>query len=447
MTFYGVATTLIQSFVILRARDKQTAGVKLMKVPQLLLFTAPLLLGLYGCGNQSGFNDGGSNPGGSGKTVHFVALGDVGTGYCTEIEDTDVCPQPQSIDSEHGQMAVADVMRQVCELRGCDFATLAGDNIYEQGVDSADDFRFQDTFEIPYANFDFPFFVALGNHDNSVANQFAEIGGFYGDGRSNVKGDYQVEYTAQSSKWNMPSRFYSETWPKGSSNPLVELFVLDSSPLTHYLRDDSGWYSEGYEDYLMDQTAWLQGALAQSKAPWKIALAHHPYLSNGDHGNAGTYDQIEIPPPPSGPALDGCTAFPLGYGVIEPGTNPLTDPSCRGTQYKQMLEETVCGDVDLFLQGHDHDLQWLNAVADCGKTEFILSGAGGKFRSLRNESRNSVRFQQGDTFGFAWVELSDAGTMTVAFYTVDHGPEGGVSRNTDADGNPVPAYEETINRQ
>ncbi len=417
------------------------------KSPPHFLLIVPLLLGLSSCGSQSGFDNGGGSPGGSGKTVRFIALGDVGTGYCTEVEDTEICEQPQSIDEEHGQVAVAQVVKQVCALRGCDFATMAGDNIYEQGVTSADDQRFQDTFEIPYAELDFPFFASLGNHDNSNANMFAEIGGFYGDGRDNVRGDYQVEYTTRSQKWKMPARFYSVTWPQNTSSPLVELFVLDSSPLTHYIRDDSGWYSEGYEDYLLDQTAWLQGALAQSKATWKLALAHHPYISNGDHGNAGTYDQLEIPPPPSGPALDGCTAFPAGYAIVEPGTSPLTDPSCRGTQYKQMLEETICDQVDLMLQGHDHDLQWLLPTASCGKTEFLLSGAGGKFRSLRNESRNAARFQQGDTFGFAWVELSDSGAMTVAFYTVEHGPEGGVSGNVDGDGKPVPAYEETVSRQ
>ncbi len=400
---------------------------------------------MVACGQQSGFSGDNQPPGSNGKSVRFIALGDVGTGYCTEIADPETCPQPQSIDEEHGQMAVAEVMEQVCTLRGCDFATIAGDNIYEQGVTSADDFRFFDTFEIPYAAFDFPFFITLGNHDNSQANALAEEGGFFGEGRSNVRGDYQVEYTTRSDKWMLPARYYSETWPRGSSNPLVELFVLDSSPLTHYIRDDSGWFSEGFEEYLLDQTAWLQGALAQSQARWKLALAHHPYISNGDHGNAGSYDLAEIPPPAAGPALDGCTAFPLGYSVVEPGTTPLADPSCRGEQYRQMLEATICDEVDLMLQGHDHDLQWLRAVESCGKTEFLLSGAGGKFRSLRNESRNPVRFQQGDTFGFAWVELTESGAMTIAFYAVEHAEGGGgISRSVDESGAPVPVYEETV---
>ncbi len=403
-----------------------------------MLVVASSLLG--GCGANSDT----TMEAQAGGKVRFIALGDVGTGYCTEIQDEAVCPQPQNIDAEHGQVAVAQVVEQVCALRGCDFATLAGDNIYEQGVDSADSARFQDTFEIPYQNLEFPFLVALGNHDNSLANAFAEEGGFFGEGRRNARGDFQVEYSAQSSKWVMPARFYSQTWPAGG-NPLVEVFVLDSSPLTHYLRDDNGWYSEGFEDYLLDQSAWLQGALAASKAQWKLALAHHPYLSNGDHGNAGSYDLAEVPPPPSGPALDGCTAFPVGYGLVEPGTTPMADPSCRGSQYKAMLEETVCGQVDLMLQGHDHDLQWLNPVASCGKTQFLLSGAGGKFRSLRNTSRNEVKVQQGGTFGFFWVELDAAGSMTVAMYAVEHGEDGaGVSSTVDEAGMPVPVYEETV---
>ncbi|MGJ8668419.1 MAG: metallophosphoesterase [Oceanococcus sp.] len=420
------------------------AGMAIMWVGKKNLWI-PFVLGvaLLGCNADQGHNAG-NGSGAAGGKVRFIALGDVGTGYCTEVEDTDICPQPQSIDEEHGQVAVAQVVEQVCALRGCDFATMAGDNIYEQGVDAVDSFRFQDTFEIPYQNLNFPFFAALGNHDNSLANSLAEQGGFYGEGRSNARGDFQVEYSARSSKWVMPARFYSETWPRGSANPLVELFVIDSSPLSHYLRDETGWYSEGFEDYLLDQTAWLQEKVSSSKARWKLALAHHPYISNGDHGNAGSYDEIELPPPSSGPALDGCTAFPVGYGVVEPGTFPLADPSCRGAQYKQMLEETICGEVDLMLQGHDHDLQWLLPNESCSKTQFILSGAGGKFRELRNESRNAVRMQQGGTFGFFWVEMDASGSMTVATYAVEHGENGGVSSSEDEQGNPIPVFEETV---
>lgn len=81
-------------------------------------------------------------------TVKFIAIGDMGTG-------------------KDGQRKVAEVMKQVCARRGCDFVVGLGDNIYEAGVDSASDIQFQTKFEEPYKNLNLRFYMALGNHDNS----------------------------------------------------------------------------------------------------------------------------------------------------------------------------------------------------------------------------------------------------------------------------------------
>lgn len=99
--------------------------------------------------------------------VRFIAIGDSGTG-------------------KDGQYKVADAMQAVCEQRGCEFAIGLGDNIYESGVDGVNDIQFDTKFEDPYKNIDFPFYMALGNHDNTWI-----IGG---DGADNDKGEIQVEY-------------------------------------------------------------------------------------------------------------------------------------------------------------------------------------------------------------------------------------------------------------
>src|SRR4051812_49371566 len=80
--------------------------------------------------------------------VRFVTLGDTGTGGKT-------------------QLAVAKAMKKVCAERGCQFALGLGDNIYEFGISGADDPQFREKFEKPYADLNFPFFMALGNHDQS----------------------------------------------------------------------------------------------------------------------------------------------------------------------------------------------------------------------------------------------------------------------------------------
>src|SRR5690242_20330024 len=80
-------------------------------------------------------------------TVRFVAFGDAGA-------------------ATGAQFAVAQAMADVCKARGCDFALELGDNIYPEGVRSADDPQFETKFETPYEALKMPFYVALGNHDN-----------------------------------------------------------------------------------------------------------------------------------------------------------------------------------------------------------------------------------------------------------------------------------------
>jgi tartrate-resistant acid phosphatase type 5 len=314
---------------------------------------------------------------------------------------------------------VAAVMEQVCALRGCDFAVMAGDNIYEMGAVSELDPLFELAFEAPYAGLDMPFFPALGNHDNAHT--------LTGEGGANFKGDAQVAYTDSplaSGKWIMPDRYYTQTWPRDSETPLLELFVLDSSPITHFYDDPSPmWSGAALQGYIADQKVFLQDALAASKAKWKFALAHHPYISNGDHGNAGNFDV--------GAATDPC--------VI---AGPLASPTCRGAEYKLFIEETICDQVDAFFTGHDHNLIWMEPTAACGKTHHILSGAASKERELLDPARNAAYYQQGGIFGFFWIEL-DANQLRGAVYEVE---AGGEPRQTDGDGNPAPAFEMTLAR-
>lgn len=352
-----------------------------------LVMAAALVLA--GCGGDSG---GGSGDGGgsSDGVVRFIVLGDSGA-------------PPESGD-------VAKIVEKVCAKRGCDFALGAGDNIYDQGADSADDPIFQAAFEEPYKNLNFPFFMALGNHDNSNS----PLGG----GGTNERGDHEVAYTAKSAKWVMPARYYSQGWPRGSSKPVVEIFALDSSPITHFFSDlNPAWSGSNLETYIAEQKTDMQAALAASKATWKFALAHHPYVSNGMHGNAGAFE--------GGAQPDLCALA------------ALTSPSCRGTEYKAFIEQTICDKVDVFFNGHDHELYWIKPLASCGKTHHILSGAASKHRSIQDAERNQTYYQAGDTFGFFWVELRGK-RFTGAAYRVQ---EGGIATDVDAQGEPKPAFE------
>jgi tartrate-resistant acid phosphatase type 5 len=247
---------------------------------------------------------------------------------------------------EDGQALVAAAMATVCQDLGCDFVLYLGDNIYDSGADSVDDVQFQDKFEQPYSELDLPFYVTLGNHDYG--------GGGLGNERD--KAEPQVLYTEHSDKWTMPDRTYAV------DHAHTRLMSLDTNAILW----GNAW------ETLEPQQEWIQETLGTDHR-WKIAFGHHPYISNGEHGSAGKYEGIE------------------------------DIPIVSGQELKDFFEDNLCGQVDLYISGHDHDLQWLEP--QCG-THFMVSGAGGKTRSIEGWDQ-PTRFELGDTLGFHWIEISD----------------------------------------
>lgn len=309
--------------------------------------------------------------------TRFLALGDQGTGG-------------------DGQYRVAYAMEEVCKVRGCDFALALGDNIYEVGVTDEYDEQFETKFEQPYANFSIPFYMTQGNHDNS-ADPVTEaglipdlgIGHWYAAGNHEVAYHYREDRTSE--KWQMPARYYDFEEGDGT------FFSLDTNLLM--------WWGLGLTDELEDapvpqeQEEWFDAAVASADTPWRVVFGHHPYLSNGEHGNAGDYEAST-------------------YGYERPdATIPRPDP-LSGPYVEMFYEQHVCGKVDFIITGHDHDLQWLQETEECAGTEQIVSGAGGKTRSAGNMDRNPAHFQQFDTYGFLWVEMTDT-AFTGVFYDVD----------------------------
>lgn len=288
-------------------------------------------------GGGTGGGEGGSGGGAAAEVVRFVAMGDGGEGNGTQLQ-------------------VAQAIKAECDARGgCMFALYLGDNIYDTGVDSAMDSQFQSKFEVPYMDLNFPFYITLGNHDYG--------GG--GAGFEFYKGDYQVEYTQYSSKWHLPSHYYTESIAVPGTT--VDVFSLDTNSIMY-----TGASS---------QKSWLQGALAASTATWKIAFGHHTYVSNGQHGNAGEYEGI-------------------------PGL-----PIISGGNVEDFMDDAVCGQADVYICGHDHNRQWLQPT--CG-TEFIVSGTAAKDTDL--DPKGTPTFFENDQLGgYLLVEIA-GNTFTGWFY-------------------------------
>ena len=266
--------------------------------------------------------------------VRFIAFGDGGEGN----ED---------------QYKVAEAVELVCAARGCDFALYLGDNFYDDGVFAVDDQQFTDKFELPYAGLDLRFYIVLGNHD---------YGAVIPDW---TRSDFQIEYTQHSDKWYLPHEWY--TWQIEH----VQFFALDT-------------HRQMLGEELVEQRAWLQDELGKSDATWKIGLAHHPYISNGAHGNAGSYEGLD-------------------------------STLLRGGNVQDLFDGFLCGQVNLFFSGHDHTRQWLEPV--CGTT-FIVSGAASKTTDMEHRDNNPTFYEDDTTPGFLWVEIVDD-QMTGVFYDRD----------------------------
>lgn len=169
----------------------------------------------------------------------------------------------------HVQHEVATAMAGERDARGAEVVLLLGDNFYHDGVASISDPQWKTTFEdaFPRDRLPIAFLAVLGNHDHT----------------GNVQA--QIDYTGPHTRWTMPARDYSRAFEVDGAS-LVEFFAVDTEPMAHTL----GWFRTA------DETAWLDRALAQSKARWKIVFGHHPARSHGHHGDnarvAGDFEPL-----------------------------------------------------------------------------------------------------------------------------------------------------------
>lgn len=242
-------------------------------------------------------------------------------------------------EGQKEQRAVAEQMGLAAEAIGAQFVISVGDNFYEHGVKSVSDEHWQKSFEKVYTapSLQVPWHVALGNHD------------YHGSCEA------QIDYSKISKRWRMPARYFKRTEhiPGGST---AEFFFLDTTPMAKASDDKDVTPDKLKNQDITHQLAWLEASLAASTAPWKILIAHHPVYSGGVHGD---------------------TPFIV----------------------KKILPLLEKYGVQVYFNGHDHDLQHLQA----GKVNLFCSGAGSKVRE--SKSTEHTKFAKGGTPGFVTVAL------------------------------------------
>lgn len=116
------------------------------------------------------------------------------------------------------------------------------------------------------------------------------------------------------------------------------------------------------------QLAWLSAELDRSAAAWKVVYGHHPIYSEGHH----------------------------------------EDNNAKIDQLLPVLKERA----DVYLAGHDHDMQHLKPE---GRLHLFIAGSGGKLRPIEPGPRSLFAKSAN---GFAVVE-ADERSLTVTFIEAD----------------------------
>ena len=305
------------------------------------------------------------------RPVRLIAMGDTGEGNANQYR------------------VAAGVQRRCDLLGGCDGFLMLGDNIYDTGAESADDRQFDEKIDLPYADLKMGpppaegepdnrermvIYVTLGNHD---------LGGA---GLNSWQVINYIDYGRDRDWFYFPDEF----WDAQVGN--VHLMSLHTNPMA-YLGDQ-----------LDAQAAMVEQALQRTTAQWTIAFGHHPYLSEGRHGNAGSYEGV-------------------------PG-----DLFFLGGRFREWVDDTICNRVDFYLSGHDHNRQWIEDVPliptwplglpesdrrPC-RTEFAVSGAGAKTTDFEDRG-NTLAFGS-EELGFMLMEF-EQDHARVEFCDADGNPE------------------------
>lgn len=151
-------------------------------------------------------------------------------------------------------VSISNQMAEVAEFLEVNYVITAGDNFYNEGVDSisdplwsvfADNFN-QEALQIPW-------YISLGNHDHFGSVQA------------------QVDYSEIDERWTLPSTFYTLNKSINNEHDSLGMIIIDS----YRLRADENE---------LNQLNWIDSVAQSLSTSWKIMIGHHPLYSYGHHG-------------------------------------------------------------------------------------------------------------------------------------------------------------------
>ena len=207
------------------------------------------------------------------------------------------------------------------------------------------------------------------NHPSLVRLRWYLVAGNHDHGVENGEELYQVEYSKRENRWIMPDLKYTFTRPIGGS--VVRFVAFDSHSFI---------YNKSNAHQVHQQ--FVQSALMDPHSDWKIVFTHYPAFTAGP-------------------------TYSLENTDIVNNIVPLLD------RYK----------ADLYLSGHDHNLQHL--TKNGSRVDYVISGSGGfelyplSAINLQEMNRIGVLLKRmRATHGFVVVNITP-GMMSVEFVDVN----------------------------
>lgn len=179
------------------------------------------------------------------REVRLLFLGDTGSG-------------------NSNQLAVSELLEELCKSVEPAGVVLLGDNFYHVGVSSVTDPLWNERFENMYSGEclkSLNFYAVLGNHDHRDSPHA------------------QIDYTqAGSGRWVMPARYFALRF-----GDILEIGALDTS-----VPDRCGIAS-------LCSLDWIEERLKKSGAAWKILIGHHPIFSGGKYKQPSWFARLVLP--------------------------------------------------------------------------------------------------------------------------------------------------------
>ena len=264
----------------------------------------------------------------------------------------------------HSQLRAG--MLRVNAERHIDAVLLLGDNFYPCGIHGLDDPQWTKITE-HFGPLNVPIYPILGNHD-------------YGDPQWNAGAistcgptdpDAEIDESRLIPEWHFPARNYT------LHSPLVDIIMIDTQPIASGF--DTAFRGSATA---AEERDFLAKSLAESHATWRIVAGHHTIYSSGMHGRM--HDSLRQ----------------------------------NMRELLPMLEDRTTG-ADLYICGHDHDLELIGDRTGHARPLFLISGAGSGLDRMRprgpNEPPTIFPAVLEPFFGFAVLDIAP-GTLTITFY-------------------------------